>query len=154
MKIVVLSDSHGKEGYVYDILIKNTDADMIIHLGDGVGDLDLSLFEIPSFKNKPVIRVLGNCDFFGDYPFTTFENICGYRFYITHGYRQNVKQGLSQIKWDAEKNDRNVILYGHTHIPYLEEHDGLHIFNPGAVANLQYGIITIDRDNAIRFEHK
>lgn len=158
MKILVMSDSHGKEEYVYTILNENRDASIIIHLGDGERDIDLSLREIPGITRKKFFAVKGNCDFMSSLPTTTYENICGHKFYITHGYAQHVKMGISEIFIDAKNNEREVVLFGHTHRPYYEEKDGIYIFNPGAVINGSYGIITIDDNHTdekcnIKFEH-
>lgn len=145
MKILVLSDSHGKEEYVYSILNDNRDAGIIIHLGDGENDMDLSLREIPGITRKRFFAVKGNCDLMSSLPTTTYdENICGYKFYITHGFKQHVKSGVSEIFLDAKNNERQVVLFGHTHRPFYEERDGIYLFNPGAVMRGSYGIITID----------
>ncbi len=158
MKILVMSDSHGKEEYVYSILNENSDAGIIIHLGDGERDIDLSLKEIPGITRKKFFAVKGNCDFFSSLPTTAYENICGHKFYITHGYAQHVKTGISEIFIDAKNNEREVVLFGHTHRPYFEEKDGIYLFNPGAVINGSYGIITVDDSHAdekscMKFEH-
>lgn len=164
MKILVLSDSHGKEEYVYSILNDNRDADIIIHLGDGENDIDLSLREIPGITRKRFFAVKGNCDLMSSLPTTTYENICGYKFYITHGFKQHVKSGVSEIFLDAKNNERQIVLFGHTHRPFYEERDGIHLFNPGAVMRGNYGIITIDDlpkdksfksgEKSIYFEHR
>ncbi len=153
MKILVLSDSHGKEGYVYDIMRANTDVNAVIHLGDGEDDMGLALAELPAFRNKPVYQVRGNCDPEG-LPQCLFENIGGFRFYITHGHMQQVKYGKFKLLGDARKMDRNVVLFGHTHSQFLEEYDGTWLFNPGAVVNLNYGLILINEaKHEIGFEH-
>ncbi len=164
MKILVLSDSHGKEEYVYSILNDNRDADIIIHLGDGENDIDLSLREIPGITRKRFFAVKGNCDLMSSLPTTTYENICGYKFYITHGFKQHVKSGVSEIFLDAKNNERQIVLFGHTHRPFYEERDGIYLFNPGAVMRGSYGIITIDDlpknkssksgEKSIYFEHR
>lgn len=154
MKILVLSDSHGRETYTYEIMAANTDADVLIHLGDGEDDIDLGLRMIPAFGNTKVIRVRGNCDGDSPLPETSFDNIGDYRFYITHGYRQSVKSGHFLILSDAVKLNRNVVLFGHTHEQFYEEKHGVQLFNPGAVCSYEYGVITIDeKDGTIKFEH-
>ena len=78
IKILVLSDSHGLENYVYSIVAENMDCDIIIHLGDGAyKDMDL-LGELPGYSDKKVYRVRGNCDMGSDLPVTLFENIGDY----------------------------------------------------------------------------
>lgn len=41
MKILVLSDSHGRDQYLAAIVYNHLDCDIIIHLGDGEHDFDL-----------------------------------------------------------------------------------------------------------------
>ncbi len=67
---------------------------------------------------------------------------------------QQVKYGKFKLLGDARKMDRNVVLFGHTHSQCLEEHEGTWLFNPGAVVNLNYGVIKIDETkHNIEFEH-
>ena len=146
-----MSDSHGREEYVYSVLYDNRDADMIIHLGDGGQDLDYALREVNFQVTTKIVKVKGNCDFCSDLPITSFENIEGFKFYITHGYVQNVKMGVDHIYMDAKKSERNVVLFGHTHRPFYENRDGIYLFNPGAVKNGYYGVIKIEGEN-ISFE--
>lgn len=154
MKILVMSDSHGREMAAYEIMAAHTDVDILIHLGDGEDDIDLGLRELPAFGNKRIIRVKGNCDLGSPLPETSFDNIGGFKFYITHGYRQSVKSGLNLILGDALKNERNVVLFGHTHEAFYDERHGVYLFNPGAVQRFEYGIITIDeKEGTIGFEH-
>lgn len=154
MKIVVMSDSHGRDECVYSLLYENQDADMIIHLGDGMNDFSCAMDGLPILSSIPYIRVRGNCDFFSSIPVTVMEDIGPYKFYITHGYEQRVKSGVDYIYSEAKKTGRNVVLFGHTHIPYYKEQDGIYLFNPGSVHDGSYGIINIDNDGNISFEHK
>ena len=147
MKILVMSDSHGKYEYVYSIVAENMDADVIIHLGDGPNDIDN--IELPTAK---VFKVRGNCDFNFTLPTQLFEDIGGYKFSIVHGHEFGVKQGLGAYLSNAKKNGCQIALYGHTHIPFYEECDGIHLFNPGAVRSGSYGVIEIDGNNT-RFKH-
>lgn len=153
MKILVLSDSHGSEMQVYEIMADNTDTDIVIHLGDGEDDLDLALRELPAFGNKRVIHVKGNCDLGSPLPESSLDNIGDYRFFCTHGHRQRVKSGKGILLEDALELGRNVVLFGHTHEQFFDERQGVYMFNPGSAANLEYGVITINYDGSIEFEH-
>ncbi len=147
MKILVMSDSHGRDEYVYSIIAENMDADVIIHLGDGPNDIDNT--QLPTAK---IFKVRGNCDFNFTLPTQLFEDIGGYKFSITHGHEFGVKQGLGAYLSNAKVNNCNIALYGHTHIPFYEERDGVHLFNPGAVRSASYGVIEIDGNN-LSFKH-
>jgi len=165
MKILVLSDSHGKYQYTFDIIYENTDSDVIIHLGDGVSDVDEAARDVADLRHLKalqIIKVRGNCDLFSGEPVTSFDNISGHKFYCTHGYTINgsagsvkSKLGVDALVEDARIGGRDVVLFGHTHKAVYEERDGIHIFNPGTVMRGQYGIITIDeKSGAMTFEHK
>ena len=154
MKILVMSDSHYRENYVYEIMKKNTDADLVIHLGDGEDDMMNGFREIPAFGNKRLIRVKGNCDTGSALPECSFDTICGIRFMSTHGYRERVKQGLYVLYAEARQYERQVALFGHTHVQFYEEMNGVHLFNPGAAQDMHYGIINIDeKTGQLEFLH-
>lgn len=160
MKILVISDSHGHVNTVFDIIYENADADVIIHLGDGVGDADEAAREVAGCRSlnvKRIIKVRGNCDMFSDEAVTLYENIGGKRFYITHGFRQGVKSaaGIDGMCAEAAKAGLDAALFGHTHKPYFEENCGIYAFNPGAAQRGLYGVIIIDdKTGNMTFEHK
>lgn len=151
MKILVVSDSHGHRDYLLTIFLMNQDADCIIHLGDGARDT-VCLEDVPALKKVPLYQVTGNCDWNNTLPVTSFETLGNYKFYITHGYVQKVKMGVELLCSECRKAERQVALFGHTHVPFYEERNGVHLFNPGAVRNGCYGIITVSNDN-ISFRH-
>ncbi len=144
MKILVMSDSHYKAKYAYEIMKKNTDVDVLVHLGDGEDDIMRGLMEIPAFGHKKLIRVKGNCDHGSALPECSFDTLAGVKFMSTHGYKEGVKQGVYMLYATAMKYERQVALFGHTHEQFYEEMNGVHLFNPGAVQDLHYGIINID----------
>lgn len=152
MKILVLSDSHGKEEYLYTTVYEHLDSDVIIHLGDGERDMDV-LRDLPAVQRKRIIQVAGNCDYASQLPTTTFETIGGYKFYITHGHMQHVKMGYDLITLDAKKQKRQVVLFGHTHQPYFSEENGIYLFNPGSLYRGEYGIISVV-DTELTFHHQ
>ena len=152
MKLLVLSDSHGRDQHLFSAVYDNLDADAILFLGDGERDLPV-LDAIPNIWRKRVVEVCGNCDYASSLPITVYEDFGGYKFYITHGFQQKVKYGFDYIAADARKQGRQVVLFGHTHRQHLEEREGLFLFNPGSIGNGEYGIIIIE-EKGIHFFHK
>ena len=61
MRILVFSDSHGSTYRMREAISLHTEADIIIHLGDGERDIDLLKEEI---GNRKVVQVCGNCDIY------------------------------------------------------------------------------------------
>lgn len=128
MLIAVVSDTHRDTYSVNEVLKKIEKADVLIHLGDNVGDaLDMS----SKFKGR-TIYVKGNCDYAPSVPLELVEEIGGKRFFITHGHNYGVKQGLSLLKQRAELEKAHVALYGHTHISSIVYDKGLCCINPGS----------------------
>ena len=127
-KIVVLSDSHGNiKGIekLYPILAEN---DMVIHLGDGSGDLRSFMREYP----EKTYVVAGNCDFFSPYPLEGEIEVEGVKIFYCHGHKYRVKSALYDLVEEAKKRDCQIALYGHTHRAFIGEIDGVTVINPGA----------------------
>ena len=154
-KILILSDSHGRVGKMKNIILANM-ADVIIYLGDGEKDLEsvLTDLDIDICGDDPkILQVRGNCDRDSYEEVTLIRPINGVRFYITHGYEQGVKYGTDKIADLADSEGCKIVLFGHTHRPLKEKKNGLLLFNPGSVANGEYGIITIS-DGKIRVANR
>lgn len=157
MKLLVLSDSHRRKNRLSEIISEHKDAQAIVFLGDGISDFEDALAENaidPCDMSRDIISVLGNCDAFGRSAGHIVRELGGIRFYITHGAEENVKLGLWSLLEAAKNNDCKAALYGHTHIASCIEKNGVSLFNPGAVANGEYGIIQISTDGAMKFSLK
>lgn len=140
MRILVLSDSHGREGNVFDAIEKHPEAEAIVFLGDGESDFESAEY---IFGDKRIVKVAGNCDFYSDLPFCEIVNLGGKRIYCTHGHGENVKFGLQTLISRARAEMADIVLYGHTHTGVSAFEDGLHIFNPGALRDGNYGVVDI-----------
>ena len=146
MKLLVLSDSHGTLDKMERALALES-PDVVIHLGDYYRDAE-------ALRKKcgcPVVNVHGNCDMVRNAPAFHMETYEGYRFFMTHGHHYNVKSGLLSLFLAAREQQADMILFGHTHIPYCDMEDGIWILNPGSCKGFPpatYGIIIID-DNGL-----
>ena len=146
MRAIVFSDSHGN----YDVLEKimemhKDNADIFIHLGDGEREAELISYAYPE---KELVFVAGNCDFGSDKKDYDTIKFCGKQIFLTHGARFGVKSSLDVLKNEGAKFGADIILYGHTHIPYTEYENGVYIMNPGSCGRPRegkpsYGIIDI-----------
>lgn len=151
MKILVLSDSHGAQGSLYDVLDANSGAKYVFFLGDGLRDLE----EIEhSFKDKFFYKVQGNCDMFSFFPSCTSTVLEGKKILFTHGHLHSVKQSLLSLKEAAKQHNADICLFGHTHTPFYEFCDGCLFLNPGSInknkANKStYAVIEITKDKII-----
>lgn len=100
------------------------------------------------FQNIDFYIVRGNCDIL-DNKYREFEilNIEGIKILITHGHLFGVKNDMNQLKLFAEKHNVQLVCFGHTHIPYINEMNKIKYFNPGALKDAKYGIILIENKN-------
>ncbi len=132
MRIIVMSDSHGNYRAVEEIIQRNLNADMFIHLGDGERELDKAIVKFPHIN---VFHTKGNCDY-GSFSQSTLELGLeyGHGLIATHGHLYGVKYSLEDLKKSAIKSKSDIILYGHTHIRYNKYEDGLYILNPGSAS--------------------
>lgn len=137
MRMLVLSDSHGDAFSVLKAIERQSNADLIIHLGDGERDFKYCHIE------KPSIQVKGNCDWGSDLPAFKVTNECGYTIYCTHGYAEMVKYGLSQLQTAARGFNADVALFGHTHTPVTYYEDGLWLVNPGSIKNGDFAVVDL-----------
>jgi len=130
MKAIVFSDSHGKMDAMIDIIAKNNDIDKIIHLGDLVRDAEMLQNEYPNYE---MIYGAGNNDWSSNEPKECLAELEGKRFFITHGNSYGVKNGISKIIQRAKQLEAEVVLFGHTHIPYECYVDNILLLNPGSI---------------------
>lgn len=146
MRILVVSDSHNDPYTLGRIIRHQNTAEVVIFLGDGARDIE----ECRKYlQNKHLIQVRGNCDYVTDAETSVAQTIEGKRFYITHGFLENVKFGIDNLIYKGQEEGADIILYGHTHLPVTKYIDGIHIFNPGSVCNGEYGYIDITEKGVI-----
>ena len=144
MELLIVSDSHGCAENIQCALerqIKTPDA--VLFLGDGARDLD-RLFLV----DTPLWAVRGNCDWsFSDYADKTERVLYleGHTILMTHGHEWGVKGGLGALIAHAAEVGADIVLFGHTHKPYLkmlpvDEQVGktvlsrpMYLFNPGSI---------------------
>ncbi len=155
-KVLIISDTHGNTNSVYDIIEKESDANALIFLGDGIGDINNAELLYPNLK---FYKVDGNCDFVRT---GLYKAVCvfeGVKVLITHGHNYHVKYHLSEIIKEAKMQNTDIAMFGHTHCPFCEVKNDITLFNPGAVeGNRQgpkgrgYGILYAE-NNKFTLEH-
>ncbi|MBQ6368680.1 MAG: YfcE family phosphodiesterase [Parasporobacterium sp.] len=142
MKLLVLSDSHGHDENLTDIILSHPDAGAVIFLGDGEWDLDNALLACGIREEERIVcRVRGNCDRASLEPETIVREFGGVRFLITHGHEQNVKYGLWGLVDEAKKRNCKAALFGHTHRKTFLIREGVTLINPGSAAGGSYCLL-------------
>ena len=136
MKILILSDTHGNFLAVKRVLIAQDDADMVIHLGDGEGEMNAMLRMFPELPEK-LHYICGNCDSGVVVPGTKQEDIIdlpyGHRILAAHGHSYLRRGSFDYMLEDARRLGCDIVLYGHTHYRHNTYQDGLYIINPGSL---------------------
>ena len=144
VQVLVMSDSHGDEDLVRQVLAKHPQAAAVIHLGDGASEA----MSLASRDSRPWHIVRGNCDIGNAVPVSTVVTIGGAKLYLTHGYTERVKSGLLTLTYTAREQEAVAALYGHTHIPDVTFHDGVMLLNPGSVSTSStYALLEITGGN-------
>lgn len=139
-RIIIISDTH-----LYTIeklpsaLIKVIrEADAVIHAGDAD---TLNFIDELKDISKTLYAVKGNCDINSNLPTKIVVDIDGVKIGISHGtgHYNNV---IDRMYYTFSDDDPQIIVYGHTHIPFNEEVEGVWFVNPGSTTlnrSLNYG---------------
>ena len=142
MRIIVFSDTHKNINNCTRLLQNMPGVDLVVHLGDYVGDAyDLQILH-PSLKFE-IVR--GNNDF---EPVKTEKliDMAGKKILITHGHVHGVKTNIQNLKDYAASVGADLALFGHTHLPYTDDTYPM-MMNPGfsgSCMNATYGVVEIE----------
>ncbi|MBO8160437.1 MAG: phosphodiesterase [Thermosipho sp. (in: Bacteria)] len=148
MKILVVSDTHGSLFYWKKINHLLNQVNEIFHLGDvlyhgprnplpeGYNPKELA----EELKKYKINYVRGNCDADVDLkvlgiqemPKQIFEFFGDYSIFMLHG--EIVEEDNVDLYKLAKNHEAKILLHGHTHIPKIEEKNGIIIANPGSLA--------------------
>lgn len=154
MKVLIVSDTHGNHKNLDKILESVSDVDMFIHLGDVEGGEEY-LDAVVSCE-KHMVR--GNNDFFSELPKEEEFQIGKYKVFITHGHGHYVSLDSEYIKEEGKARRVDLVMFGHTHRPFLYEDDEIIVLNPGSLSYPRqegrkgsYMIMELDEEEKLHF---
>lgn len=154
MKILIISDTHGKNDAYLELIEQESPLDMVIHCGDIEG----SEYLMAEAAGCPIQMVTGNNDFFSDLPAEKEFQIGKYKIWLTHGHTYYVSMNNEYIKREARARGVDVVMYGHTHRPVLDVEDDLITLNPGSLTyprqegrRPSYILMEIDESGEVHF---
>ena len=159
LRILIMSDSHGRnenvELAIAQVREEIGEFQMLIHLGD-VGDAR----ELEALAGVPCYIVRGNTDYDAKLLNANVIEAGGHRIFATHGHLYQVDMRLDLLRFAALENDCDIAMYGHTHVPYLEEDpDDITILNPGSISKPRqadhrytYMVMEIDDEDEVTYE--
>ena len=155
MKLGLISDTHGAVAPVRQLLTGAfADCDLVLHAGDVLyhgprNPLPESynpaeLAEVINASPVPFIIARGNCDSFVDeavidspllapYAVVQWE---GVRFLVTHGDLCT----REELSTEGRRLGVRVAVFGHLHIPMLEERNGVLLVNPSSPSLPKYEV--------------
>lgn len=154
MKILIISDTHGRRGDLDLVLERERDIDMLIHLGDLERDEDW----VKAVAGCPIRMVSGNNDFYSGLPEEQEFTLGKYRVLMTHGHKYYVSVNTEKLRRATVARGANLVLFGHTHKPYMDVEGDLKVINPGSLSYPRqegrkgtYVLMEIDRRGEARF---
>lgn len=129
MKIMIVSDSHGRNYNLERALDKVKPIDLFIHLGDFEGSVEAIRSLVPCRAEM----VPGNNDFFTGMEKDKLITIGNYTVFLTHGHRYGVNFGTERLRDVAMQYGAGIALFGHTHRPLIDISGSVWTINPGSI---------------------
>lgn len=130
MKILVISDTHGRNENFNKLIDIEGTPDMLIHLGDIEGTEEY----IREKSGCDCEMVAGNNDYFSSLPIEKDIYVGNHKIFITHGHYYNVSVETSTILNEGIGRGADIIMFGHIHRPVYECEDGVILLNPGSLS--------------------
>jgi len=132
-RLLVLSDTHGHNSFLEAVLrwACNDTFEAAVFLGDGIEDLRRAAALTGFSCEWKMVR--GNNDYAISVPEAAVVDCGGHRFFLCHGHRYTLYNGNDRLIAAARKMEADVALFGHTHVPSLENAPGLLLVNPGSI---------------------
>lgn len=148
MKVLVISDTHGRLANLERVLDKVKPVDLVLHLGDIEGDNEI----IRNMTGCPVMAVKGNNDIFSGDPAERVVELGKHKALMAHGHRHNVYFGTDRLEWRARELEADIVFHGHTHVPHMDMSGDVWVMNPGSLSQprngSRYSYIVLDIDGA------
>lgn len=129
MRVLIVSDTHRRNENFMTALERVSPVDMVIHCGDAEGGEYL----ISEAAGCPVEIVLGNNDFFSNLPREREFRIGKYKVWLVHGHNYYVSMSNEYLKEEAVCKGADIVMYGHTHKPVIDQEDYVIAINPGSL---------------------
>jgi putative phosphoesterase len=152
MRLAIISDTHlprGARELPPACVARLRDADAILHAGDLI---EASVLAYLESLGPPVHAVRGNVDsavLQARLPLIRIVKAAGARIAMVHDAGP-ADGRLARLRERFASSQPDAVVFGHSHLPLLEEADGFAIFNPGSpterrrAPNHTMGIATVD----------
>ena len=156
-KVLIISDTHGYNDTMWQVIDKEKPFDALVHCGDFENNPSL----LESRVNCDVHMVSGNNDFGGGLSSKQIFTIGHHKVVLTHGHRYRLWNDLSPLVYLAKENEADIVMFGHLHIPIIETLEGITLINPGSLTYPRqqlhtptYVVMTLDDKGDAAYEIK
>ncbi len=130
MRILIVSDTHGKLEYLKEAIRRSRPFELLVHAGDIEGDEE----RVSELAGCAAIMVRGNNDFFSFLSAEREFMIGDLKVFLTHGTAYHVSTGPEWLIEEASSRGADIAIFGHTHRPVIESIRGMTILNPGSLS--------------------
>lgn len=157
LRLAVIADTHGAPHPRSAELVAREAPDVVLHAGD-IGDLAvLDRFA----KIAPVVAVRGNIDEHVMPDVVTLDVAQGeaslFKFLLLHIAVNGPRLRADALR-RAQAKDAQLVICGHSHVPFLGRDRGIAVFNPGSIGPrrfqlpIVFGVIDVAPDQ-VRMKH-
>lgn len=126
MKILITSDIHSNLDVLNKLIKKHPNIDY--HLD--AGDSELTLNQLEQLN---IISVRGNTDVDFNLKIDHIMNVMNQKILLIHGHTQGVKNSLIGLSETAKNLEVDIVIFGHTHIPFNKKIGNILYLNPGSL---------------------
>lgn len=155
MKVLIVSDTHGRNDSFYRAVQNEKDVSYIVHLGDLCGLED----SVEKTTGIPCYAVRGNNDYRSLLPAESLIMLGKHKTLITHGHHHGVSYSTLRLKQYAHALGCGIVMYGHTHVPEIDLEGQVIAINPGSLTyprqpdrRRSYAIAQVDESGEASFE--
>ena len=151
MRILILGDTHVPSraedlpDWVKEVVEEGWD--IILHTGDVEENWVLEY--LSNFGKLYAVR--GNMDYLNLPKFEIVDTEIG-RFLLIHGHQVHPRGNREQLASLGRSAGARFVVSGHTHIPFMEERNGIVLLNPGTATGAWGGSYEGGEESLITFE--
>ena len=156
MRVLIVSDTHRQGENFYRALEETKPVALVIHCGDVEGQEYEFESVVREVNNCPFVIAAGNNDFFSGLKNDVEVQIGSYKALVTHGHNYYISMNNEFLKREAVARGYQMVFYGHTHRPVVDDKSGILAVNPGSLSyprqegrKPSYALMEIDEEGKV-----
>lgn len=159
MRVLIVSDTHRHGENFYRALEEAGHVSLVIHCGDVEGQEYEFEAAVREALDCPLVMAAGNNDFFSNLKNDVEVQVGPYKALVTHGHNYYISMNNEFLKREAKARGYDMVFYGHTHRPVVDEKSGILAVNPGSLSyprqegrKPSYAVMEIDEEGKTEVE--